>query len=217
MHFFTLIFPLTFLSLCSQRLSVVRDVFSSVFVLFRFWSLDHRVKFFSFFFIFSSPFFILILFFPFCFFPLSLMSCCLASLCHYAISRAHLVASSCNYVVLPLATASLPHPATLTCYLATSSSSCFATSTSQCLLLPRCLSLFGFHCTSSTSNPPPFVASLPCCLVLHSLIDVLCWLVFPLSLLFCREELEGYKSKPSNNQGSFVFLFFFFLCLIFFC
>jgi hypothetical protein len=83
MHFSTLILPLAFFSLCSQKLSIVHVGFFSVFVLFRFWSLDHRVKFFSFFFIFSSPFFIFtffFLFFPFYFFPLSLLSCCLASL-----------------------------------------------------------------------------------------------------------------------------------------
>jgi hypothetical protein len=62
----------------------VHVVFSNVFVLFKFWSLNHRVRKFSFFFTFfphvSSFLLLFSFFFPFYFFPLSFLFCCLALL-----------------------------------------------------------------------------------------------------------------------------------------
>ncbi len=91
------------------------------------WSLDHRVKFFSFHFTFSSPFFTLTLFFfffPFYFFPFNLMSCYLASQPHSTISRPCPATSSCYLtallcLVLPRTTTPSFHPTTSTYYLVT--------------------------------------------------------------------------------------------------
>ncbi len=128
MHFSFLVFPLVFFSLCSQRLGIVHVVFSNVFMLLcKFQSLDHRIKFFSFlfifFFTFPHPNFLP----PFYFFPLSLLSCCLASLPHYTPSTPRLVALSpfyalCYLKLLPCHLVLLLQPATLSpccaaCYL----------------------------------------------------------------------------------------------------
>ncbi len=109
------------------------------------WSLDHRVKFFSFHFTFSSPFFTLTLFFfffPFYFFPLNLMSCYFAS--------------------QPRSTISRPCPATSSCYLPAL----------LCLVLPRHLPM---PCTTSNYYPvisSYYLNLLPCHLVvLHATLN----------------------------------------------
>ncbi len=80
----------------------MRVVFSSVFVLFKFWSLDHKVIFlFFYFFPHLSSLLLLFFFFSlFYFFPLSLLSYCLPLLSRSIALRPHPPTSSCFLVTL---------------------------------------------------------------------------------------------------------------------
>ncbi len=83
--------------------------------------------------------------------------------------------------------------------------------------LPCCLASL-LHCIklpSEPSHPPP----PPPHLLLHYLTTsclvtflprYLSWLVFPSSLLFCREELGAWRSKDSNNHYRRLVFYFFF-------
>jgi hypothetical protein len=147
---------------------------------------------FPFFLFFSSPFltFIFSFFFPFYFFPLSLLSCCLASLPRFTPSAPCLVAlpPCCALCYLKL----MPHHLVLLpCHLLVPHA------TSNYLPTLRYLTTWlPLHLRYLMT--PPFVVSLPCCFA-FSYFTTLCWLVLPSSLLFYKEELGGWRSKLSNN------------------
>jgi len=194
--FFTLVFPLAFFSLvCSQSLGVVHVVFSSVFALFRFWSLDHKVKIFSFLFTFFLTFphfhFFIFIFFPFCFFLLSLLSCCcfIILMCLVlpwvaTLSHCLLVSSLRCFVALSHCfVASLRFFIPLLCCFIVLLH-CLVTLLCYFVALPRCLiACLSSHLKYLLIPPTPFLVSLPCC------FTTLCWFVLLSSLFFCREEL----------------------------
>jgi len=156
----------------------VRVVFSSVFVLFRFWSLDHRVKFFSFHFTFfphlSSLSLLFFFFFPFYFFPLNLLfllPCLTISLCYFeALSyclkllpcRLAMPCTNLNYYPI----ISSYYLNLLPCHLVVlhATSNCQATSNCRAIELPNYLKL---PLTTSTLLPHclylllPLATSLP--------------------------------------------------------
>ncbi len=132
------------------------------------WSLDHRVKFFSFHFTFfvtfphSHSFFSFFsFFFPFYFFPLNLLSCCLASPPHSTILRPCPTASSCYLtallcLVLPRTTTPSFRPTTSTYYLVTL----------LCYMLLRIVELFQTIELLNCQTPSSYLSlSLPCCLI----------------------------------------------------
>lgn len=169
----------------------------------RVWIIE--LNFFPFFLFFSSPFLTLIFCPPSTYF---LWASCLVALPHcLIILPQHLVLLPCHLFV-PCATSSYYLVPLSCCFnllprttsLPRATSHCFAT------FLPCAPSLFNCHCTLSTSLPPHL-------LLLY--LVALCWLVFPSSLLFCREELRAWRNKLSNNQKRLSF--FFFLWFVFFC
>ncbi len=179
MHFPTLVLPLAFFQLCSQRLGVVCVVFFSVFVLFRFWSLDHRVKIFSFLFNFFPHLFA---FFFFILFASFFLAFCRVALPHYL-------------TLMPWGLKLLPCCLVVPC----------ATS-SHCLVVWfYCLSTSLFFATWLLSHLRSFLIPphlLLCASLLHSpfYLVALCWLVLPSSFLFCREELGTCINKLVSNH-----------------
>ncbi len=106
---------------------------------------NHRVKFFSFLFTFFPHLssFSLSFFFFLCFFPLSLLSCCLASLPHFATLPRCFITLSHYFVALPHWLVKLyRYLIALPCYL--------VTLTHHTTSVPHCLLLFGYHFTSGT-------------------------------------------------------------------
>jgi hypothetical protein len=161
MHFSTVVFPLAFFHLCSQRLGVlVGHSNLYCFVLFRFWNLDlnHRFYFFPFSLIFSffhlSPLLTLIFFSSSTSFLRLLFCCCL------------LVASLHYLLTLPYALHVASHIrcllASCICHLVASHTRCFVTS-------------------RATSLPRYLITSLPCCLFYTTSLPLLdCLIMLPL-------------------------------------
>jgi len=85
----------------------------------------------------------------------------------------------CHYLIITLPCCLMNRRAAITCCLATITHYLIAKLLCQVTFCPPPHLLF---CCLVASC---LVVSLPCCLI------VLCWLVFPSSLLFCKEELEA--------------------------
>lgn len=85
----------------------------------------------------------------------------------------------CHYLIITLPCCLMNRRAAITCCLATITHYLIAKLLCQVTFCPPPHLLF--RCLVASC----LVVSLPCCLI------VLCWLVFPSSLLFCKEELEA--------------------------
>ncbi len=211
-NFLSHLLPLVFLSkscVCSQSCAcyVLKCLCALVWI-FDVWIIASKKI--PFFFLFSSTF--LIYLFPYAsFLHASLVSLpCPHLLCCYTPLLHHLILLPSSYYFITLFCFALFH----------------------CLMLFRCLmpSCFVLPCCLATSLPscfkylsmPPFVASLPCCLtpcciVSHTLLHcvslpyTLCWLVFPSSFLFNKEEFGGANSLAPRKK-----VFFLVLCFLLF-
>jgi hypothetical protein len=169
MHFSPLVLPLAFFSLVFTKVGRYVCCVLKCFCVVRFWSLDHRVQFFFLYLYIFPHLFSLSFFFPFYFFLLSLLSCCLASLLCFATSKPWRVTSSGYFptllcLVLPWAIASNGCFATLLCLVlpwAVASSPCPTTSTCYFVVLLCHMLLKLLHCLEL-----PDIALLPSCLAL---------------------------------------------------
>jgi hypothetical protein len=148
---------------------------------------------------------------------------CLASLPRYAELLPHLIASSSHLVVPHIASLYLVASHCLVALLCRAAllPCCLTTLLPHVTSLPSCLALPCYHCTSCTSEPSPFVGSLPCCLApCHFACLVVLYLGLdglPSSFFFCKEELRVTSFPIARNKVKCKVIFFFLLfvfCLI---
>ncbi len=168
------------------------------------WSLDHKVKIFSFLFTFFVTFFHFF-FGSFLLVFLNLLSCCLAPLPRFVASRPQIAALSpyralCYLIRLPHSIISLPHYLVALCYLIRLFHSIIS--------LPHYLVVFCYLVAITPQvpfDPPSFVVLRPCCLALHCLIALLlhCFVLVGTSILFYKEDLGTRRrnSLATTREG----------------